>query len=167
MPAKKRRKSSKPKRIEKGKNVFLKTIGILVGAAFVMLLYFLFLIPSRQTVSHIADSSSLGTFSGTLPCADCSGLDVSMTFTVGNENEPNTYTETDSYQGKDVTYTTTGTWEYETGTQNDPKAVVIKVTPDGSAQSQYYLVVDKDHIQLLSSEKEVIDSPFNETLTRK
>lgn len=108
--------------------------------------------------------NTTGTYTGVMPCADCPGIDTTLEL-----NTNNTYKMTSVYQTKDVEpLVETGTWSKSKGIPTDSNAEVITLTPS-SAQSQpsYYLVENENTVTMLNSEKQPIDSPFNESLQKQ
>ena len=106
-------------------------------------------VPSRAPMVSVS-----GSFSGKMPCADCSGIDETLTI-----NENGTYTLKDVYEGKSVEpFVEDGRWEVDSG------KVLELDTKEG--QPQYFLIVNENTLRMLNSEKEEIDSPFNETLVK-
>lgn len=170
MPVKKKIKrkitNRKPKQ---KKNWFMRFIGLFVGLLAVLTITLIINSSSNNSVSKIASTQDLGTFTGTLPCADCEGLKTSITFNLSSDDKsPHSYSETDTYIGKDVINSTSGTWKYVSGS-NDPNAVVIELTPSDNPEfKQYYQVVNEDTIELLNQKKQKItDAPIPLILTKE
>lgn len=111
----------------------------------------------------------LGEFEGTLPCADCSGLETKLTLL---ETKPGsgkgTYRMSENYLGKSKTpIRSTGRWETRTGTPKDPSATVYVLDPDKPQKTQYYLLRPDGSLLTLDRERNEIDAPFNLALQRK
>jgi copper homeostasis protein (lipoprotein) len=105
------------------------------------------------------------TFAGTLPCADCSGLQTELILT---QTIPNawhgTFKMKQIYEGKSVNpLLTTGTWEMSQGSPSDSQAKILELKTE-TEQPEYWLVVDNNTIQMLDSQKNTINSPFNNVL---
>lgn len=118
--------------------------------------------PENQTVL-------LGIFRGTLPCADCSGLETELTL-IKNNNIPDTgsYVLKETYLGKsDKPIETKGVWTLKKGTKTSKEASVYVLNPNDPQTIQLYLNVNDTEIRLLDREGNEIDSPFNETLTKE
>lgn len=111
------------------------------------------------------------TYSGTLPCADCPGIDESVTFIqTGNNPSSGSYSIKDVYKERNDNkpFVTTGTWVETQGTATDPNAVVYELMPEtNEGQVSYYLKLNDTQIVMLDGNKEKIDSPFNMTLTKE
>lgn len=106
-----------------------------------------------------------GTYSGTLPCADCTGIDTSTTF-----HQDKTYSMKNTYIGTpngNQEYTQTGRYELTTGTPFDAGATVIIVDPDRPTTRTYYWVETPTQIQQLDINKNKIPQPPNMTLIKK
>jgi putative hemolysin len=108
----------------------------------------------------------LGTWQGTTPCADCSGIITTLTL----------YTKA-PYDFRDAIYrlqlkyidrgsfTNYGSWTVLRGRPGDPNATVYQLDPDKQGK-QYYLRVDDNTLQQLDGEMKPIDSSLNFTLKR-
>ncbi|MGO1000810.1 copper resistance protein NlpE [Lysobacter sp. CA196] len=98
-----------------------------------------------------------GSFSGTLPCADCAGIDTKLEF-----KSDGTYAIDESYQGKkDGNAKGDGTWTAEEEGKRlrlDPNS---KTDPD-----RLFEVVSNEEIRLLDQEGKAIDSQLNYNLKR-
>lgn len=107
--------------------------------------------------------TSTQVFQGILPCADCSGLNTSLTL-----NPDNTYSLSEIYQGKndDEPFITTGTWQNETGTPQNPNQEVLALTTSNGNVS-YYAWTNEFTLTSLDQDKNPIDAPFNLSLTRQ
>lgn len=116
---------------------------------------------SPSQVSSPSDIAQPITYKGTLPCADCPGLDTTITL-----NPDHTYEMTEIYQDRneDNPFVSKGDWTLETGTPQDPNAQVYALT-DQNGTTSYYLL-DGNEITSLDSDKNPIDSPFNMSLTQ-
>ena len=95
-----------------------------------------------------------GTFSGTLPCADCPGIDTTIALAADG-----TYTLDETYQDRKVEpIKGDGTWTAE----NDGKR--IRLDPNSKADDdRLFEVLSNDEIRQLDREGNAIDSnlPYN------
>lgn len=109
------------------------------------------------------------TYTGVLPCADCSGLQTTLTFSRKEAYQSfGTYELQENYEGKSVQpLITTGKWTMLHGTPSNSNAVVYELRPTDSEEVDYYLKVNNTQIMMLDSNQNVIDSPFNFTLTKQ
>jgi copper homeostasis protein (lipoprotein) len=108
----------------------------------------------------------LGSWQGTTPCADCSGIITTLTL---YQKAPNDFTDA-VYQlhlkyidrGNFAHY---GSWTVLRGMPGNPDATVYQLDPDKSGK-QYYLRVDENTLQQLDGDMKPIDSKLNFTLKR-
>lgn len=152
----------------------------IVGVIFILIVGYIFVSknPKPQLNNNISSSQSPqsskkryfeeGTFRGTLPCADCSGVETELTFT-RNEREKELpvgrYTLKEVYLGKNTDpYVTNGTWTI----LQVPKGpgVVYALRSDTGGQENYYSKTNEHQIIMLDSNQQELKSPFNFTLTR-
>lgn len=108
----------------------------------------------------------LGTWQGTTPCADCSGIITTLTL---YQKAPNDFT--DAVYRLHLKYidrgsfTSYGSWTVLRGMPGNADATVYQLDPD-KAGKQYYLRVDDDTLQQLAGDMKPIDSKMNFTLKR-
>ncbi|HTZ89272.1 MAG TPA: DUF333 domain-containing protein [Alloacidobacterium sp.] len=108
----------------------------------------------------------MGTWQGTTPCADCSGIITTLTLYAKAQYD---YTEAVyklhlKYIDRG-SYTSYGSWTLLRGRPGDPNATVYQLDPDKPG-GQYYLRVDDDTLQQLDGDMKPIDSKLNFTLKR-
>lgn len=99
-----------------------------------------------------------GTFTGTLPCADCPGIDVTLTL------EPDgSYTLTNVYQERpDGTWSNDGHWSVEAGNS------VIRLDPSSKTDvDQLYAIDSTDRIVMLNGDGERTETGLDYGLTRR
>lgn len=125
---------------------------------------------NKQQQAHLAATAKtmhvLGTWQGTTPCADCSGIITTLTL---YQKAPNDFTDA-VYRlhlkyidrGSFASY---GSWTVLRGMPGDANATVYQLDPD-KAGKQYYLRVDDDTLQQLDGDMKPIDSKMNFTLKR-
>jgi putative hemolysin len=108
----------------------------------------------------------MGTWQGTTPCADCSGILTTLTLYI---KEPNDYRDAlYRLQMKYIdrgSFTKYGSWTVLRGRPGDPNATVYQLDPDKQGK-QYYLRVDDNTLQQLDGDMKPIDSSLNFTLKR-
>jgi copper homeostasis protein (lipoprotein) len=110
----------------------------------------------------------LGTFQGTLPCADCPGIKTELSL-----YHPNLYTDEGTYVLK-TTYldrtvkptVTQGEWTILRGDAADENASVYQLEPDHPDKSSYYLRVNTNELRQLDKDEKEIKSALNFTLKR-
>lgn len=107
-------------------------------------------------------------FNGILPCADCQGIDETLTLSKDSpEATGGAYKLKDVYLGKDaIPFETTGKWTIIKGSATDKNATVYKLTTE-KGEVSYYLLADPDTLKPLDKQKKLIQAPFNLNLTRK
>jgi len=109
----------------------------------------------------------LGTWQGTTPCADCSGIITTLTL---YQKAPNDFT--DAVYRLHLKYidrgsfTTYGSWTVLRGMPGNADATLYQLDPNKPQGTQYYLRVDDDTLQQLDRERKPIDSKMNFTLKR-
>ena len=114
----------------------------------------------------------LGVYQGTLPCADCEGLDTMLRlYTKGKFDFTYAYyVRTQTYRGSphgDVTYSDRGEWALLRGDATDENATVYQLNPDNEKNSESLLVQDNGNALVqLDRDQKPIDSKMNLTLRR-
>lgn len=110
----------------------------------------------------------VGSWQGTTPCADCSGIVTTLTlYQKAPDASTNTlYRQNLNYLGKNTSFTSYGTWKAVHGMPDHPDATVYQLNPGKGHVAQYYWRVDDDSVQMLGSDMKPIDSPMNLTLKR-
>ena len=99
----------------------------------------------------------LGTFKGTLPCADCPGIKTELTM-----DKDHYYTLERTYQGKNSKpLVERGQWDI-----SEDLAIIGLVAPQSEAQT-YYLITDKDNLELLDKNAKPINTDANLTITKE
>jgi hypothetical protein len=108
----------------------------------------------------------VGHYAGPMPCADCNGIEVDMTFYAHAANQfvDTIYKRTTKYLGKDKSTTDSGTWVMLAGTAADPSATVYAVTPDGGGATQYYWLKSLDELVPLDGDKKPLTGPMDMTM---
>lgn len=112
----------------------------------------------------------IGTYSGKLPCADCSGILTTIAFYAAGANQfLDTYYVTtmkylDAPKGN-ITTVTAGEWTLNRGSAADPNATVYCLySAGGDGRTNYQ--VKGDTLIALDPDLKVIQSPFNVNLTK-
>jgi len=110
----------------------------------------------EQPASAPATPAVAGTWSGTLPCADCPGIDETLVL-----SEDGGFVLTDTYRERpDGTNTVRGHWSLET----DDKR--IRLSPEGEGAVDRFYGIDGDGLRMLDTEGQPIDSPIPMRLQR-
>jgi uncharacterized lipoprotein NlpE involved in copper resistance len=105
-----------------------------------------------------APATITGTFSGSLPCADCAGIDSTLVLTADGK-----YHLTDAYQDKDhSSFISEGNYSLESGGKT------LHLRPSNKDEyDAYYAVLSPTQLRMLDREGKAIESKLNYTLTRK
>ncbi|MDN5782836.1 MAG: copper resistance protein NlpE [Luteimonas sp.] len=98
-----------------------------------------------------------GSFKGTLPCADCPGIDSTIELKADGS-----YATHDVYQESDnASNESTGTWTVEEAGKR------IRLDPNSKQdQDRLYEVVSNDELQMLDADGKAIDSDLDYSLRR-
>jgi len=113
-----------------------------------------------------------GVYKGTMPCADCSGLETVLRLYAKGKFDTTYafYVRTQTYRGAphgDVTFSDRGQWTVLRGDATDPDATVYQLNPDDEQHSEALLVQDKGaSLEELDRDLKQIDMPMNVTLKR-
>ena len=113
-----------------------------------------------------------GVYNGTMPCADCSGLETVLRLYAKGKFDTTYafYVRTQTYRGAphgDVTFSDRGQWTVLRGDATDPDATVYQLNPDDEQHSEALLVQDKGaSLEELDRDLKPIDMPMNVTLKR-
>jgi hypothetical protein len=114
----------------------------------------------------------LGVYKGTLPCADCSGLDTVLRLYAKGKFDTTYafYVRTQTYRGAphgDVVLTDRGDWAVLRGDATDENATVYQLNPDDEQHSESLLLQDNGNALVqLDREQKPIDTKMNLTLRR-
>src|SRR5271154_670296 len=114
----------------------------------------------------------LGVYKGTLPCADCEGLDTVLRLYTKSKFDFTYayYVRTQTYRGAphgDVTYSDRGDWTFLRGDATDENATVYQLNPGDEKNSESLLVQDNGNALVqLDREQKPIDSQMNLTLRK-
>ena len=128
---------------------------------------------SANNQIHLPDNNSVLVFEGTLPCADCNGIETTLTLYHNKIKNQSTYKlrEVYLYQNNDKTFDTYGNWNALKGTQQDPNAIVYQLAVQNEDPEDpdviNYLVVDKNTLMLIDDEMKEFETKASYTLTKK
>jgi uncharacterized lipoprotein NlpE involved in copper resistance len=113
-----------------------------------------------------------GVYKGTLPCADCSGLETVLRLYAKGKFDTTYafYVRTQTYRGAphgDVVFSDRGDWAVLRGDATNPDATVYQLNPDDQQQSVSWLVSGQgSSLVQLDRDQKPIDSKMNMTLRR-
>jgi copper homeostasis protein (lipoprotein) len=98
-----------------------------------------------------------GTFSGTLPCADCPGIDTTISL-----KPDGTYTVHETYEGKPQSFDSEGTWTAEENGQR------VRLDPNSkSEQDRLFAVKSGDEIESLDTQGQPLTTSTPHALKRQ
>lgn len=111
--------------------------------------------------SPIESRNLTGVYKGTLPCADCPGIDETLII-AGTKPDTGTFILEDIYQEKSVApFQSQGNWQLVSDN-------IIKITPTGkNSNPSYFEIQLNGDLLMLDSNMQKIDSPFSQTLTKQ
>lgn len=93
-------------------------------------------------------------YAGTIPCADCPGINETITF-----YSDKTYNDKNIYQERDTTYINNGRWSLN--------GTIYQLTNSESKNSSYYQIQGDKIVPLDPDTKKPIVSSLNLSLTRQ
>ena len=97
-----------------------------------------------------------GSFHGTLPCADCPGIDSTIEF-----KGDGSYAAHDVYRERNARFDTTGTWTVEEAGKR------IRLDPNSKdEQDRLYALVSNDELRMLDGDGKAIQSGLDHSLRR-
>ncbi|HSW96966.1 MAG TPA: copper resistance protein NlpE [Candidatus Saccharimonadales bacterium] len=123
----------------------------------------IFCIMAFIKILHRTPQQITQTYTGVFPCADCSGLDTTLTLTMStHEARQGTYTLEEVYKGKDLKpFTTSGTWNLSKGSIDNPNAIILALQTAKTKEMSYFQILNPETLEMLDQEKKEISSPFN------
>ena len=112
----------------------------------------------------------IGVYCGMLPCADCQGIDTTLTLYAKSPQEfvNTSYLLQQTYRGTrdgDRTFAERGTWKLLKASAADPNATILQLRSD-RGEIQNFVRISNDELKLLDRERRDIASPFNLSLKR-
>lgn len=113
---------------------------------------------------------ALGTYIGTLPCADCEGIKMKLTLQGGKAGKTKTFVLEQTYLGKPAgsnAMRITGIWFPAQGNKQDPKAVILQLIPDGKYDPLYFQSLNDNTIRMLDQQQNPIKSKHKYTLQKQ
>lgn len=115
------------------------------------------LVPSGATAAGSFDQKGFaGTFEGTLPCADCPGIDTSLELRADGS-----YAITERYQERPASNSGDGTWTVEDQDRT------IRLDPNSKSEpDRLYRIESPDRIVQLGADGQPIDSGLDYGLSR-
>lgn len=120
-------------------------------------------VSSRKMIPSPAGFTSEGTFTGTLPCADCSGIQTELTLFTHSDNGHQRYILQQTYLSTrtgDETFWNSGVWESFT----DAAGNQILRLDRGSEERMSFQVTGSRVIRMLDLQEQKIESQLNYSL---
>ena len=114
-------------------------------------------------------SSSIGTFAGVLPCADCSGILTELRlYTEQPSGQPARYELTETYLGgrDGGSFSTTNRWALLRGTASDPNAIVVQLDLGRIDARKNFVRVGEDELRLIERNLKEISPTIAHSLFR-
>lgn len=115
---------------------------------------------TNQDVPVPTVDTQVGTFTGTTPCADCSGIMTTLTL----NKLPNTYILRMVYVGKNTSATESGTWSMSE--KGNPEKTIYTLTSTAGANS-YYEQLNPNQVRQLDANGNELPANLPFTLTRQ
>ena len=116
-----------------------------------------------QVEAPTAQNMYQGTYTGTTPCADCPGINTTLTLQENSYGNPTTYSLKLDYEERYTTSTEKGVWTVSTW-KNKP---LITLVPQDSTQITYYEVLSSNQIRQLDGDRNPIPESMPFTLTKE
>ncbi len=123
--------------------------------------------PSEPPAAQTPEAPAiLGIYEGTLPCADCGGIQTELMLYADGARYALKQTYLATKDG-DRTVESAGSWTTERGHGGDANAVVYVIDPGDPTNTRRFLVTSDRTIELLDKDGKRITSEVNHTLNRK
>ena len=116
---------------------------------------FLYISCNDQSNRNAIDEKSLpknfsGTFTGVIPCADCPGIELTVSF-----NPDSSFSELMIYQERNTTFKDSGLWI------KDGEMLEVKYS-NAQATPRYFLIKSDSSIAWLDADRKEIEGPHGE-----
>jgi predicted secreted protein len=122
------------------------------------------------TAVAVESTTTLGTFEGTLPCADCAGIRTKLTlYAEQPSGKPVRYELIETYlqtRDGDRVFTKSGRWTLLRGSASDNDAIVYQLDYDRPKTTRSFLKVGNDELRLLDRMQNEIATPAPHSLQR-
>jgi copper homeostasis protein (lipoprotein) len=121
-------------------------------------------LPADAT-ENTATNTIQATYSGTLLCGDCSGMETTLVLNQNSNNQPSTYTQTSIYLGKNVEpLVESGNWSIENQeTSTGPRTIYALTSLTGSKQ---YFLKQENTLKMLDADQNPLPANLLSTLTK-
>lgn len=118
-----------------------------------------------DTTENTTPNTIQATYSGTLLCGDCSGMETTLVLNQNSNNQPSTYTQTSIYLGKNVEpLVESGNWSIENQeTATGPRTIYALTSTTGSKQ---YFLKRENTLKMLDADQNPLPENLLSTLTK-
>jgi len=125
--------------------------------ALISILFIIMIVSGILLAGCASGDNIYGTYEGTLPCADCEGIQTVLTL-----DADKSFKLEETYLGEDVNpFITEGTWAV------DSSGKITLAPSDGSDELRYYEVVSENELRMLDRTGNKIESELNYSLIKK
>ena len=111
-----------------------------------------------------------GSYTGTVPCADCEGIQMQLSLNGTPKSQGRSFTLQQTYLGKPAgknTATSTGTWFLAKGSKDDPNVLILQLIPKGNYEPIYLQQLSANELKMLDRKQNTIKSKLNYTLQKQ
>jgi uncharacterized lipoprotein NlpE involved in copper resistance len=127
--------------------------------------------PAAPEAAQATAPFLIGVYAGTLPCADCTGIDTRLTLyaTSPQRTGDGTFELSETYLGTrdgDRRFDARGRWTILRGNPTDADATVYQLNFDNAIRTLYFLRIGDQALRLLDAEQREIRSTANHMLAR-
>jgi copper homeostasis protein (lipoprotein) len=107
-------------------------------------------------------------FKGTLPCADCEGIETTLQLFVDSAQVANNYKLIEKYLGKpDHQNIIHSEGKYVTLYYEDSTIIIYRLNPEDPSKARFYRKINENEIIMMTQANENINSKLNYTLKRQ
>jgi copper homeostasis protein (lipoprotein) len=129
-------------------------------------------VPNTTTINitdNISPTKIYDTYSGILPCADCTGVKTIIKFYKERiDSTSGSYVRSEVHLGADTKpIETKGDWKIIKGSKSDPNAEVYEMNVNSIGSSHYFQKLNRTTIKLLNKQLAEIQSSRNYILTKQ
>lgn len=121
-------------------------------------------VPPAQRTSPPLIKSTVATYDGTLPCADCDGIQTHLVLQ-HDELKRNSYVLNETYKGKaPQPFLSAGRWTLSIGTAGDPQVGLVHMDSGRPSDRKTWRIGDNGDLTLVDTAGKPADSSLNYTL---
>lgn len=126
---------------------------------------------AKAVAPKAAMTAPAGTFTGTIPCADCKGISTELVLNEGTNGSSRSFTMKQTYIGKPADknlVVSSGKWFLAKGNNQDPDAIMLQLIPtEGDTGMMYFVQVSDTEIKLFDKQQDEIKSKHNYSLKKQ